>query len=127
MIKTDKQITDFYEPDEINYTYNRLIGLIYKNPDTKEYYHQNDFDLNLEKNDEDSILYRITEEYQYRPDLISKSFYGDEKLYWVILEHNNIVDPFELELGLQLEIPDITKVKERILEYKELYRLKRIY
>jgi len=127
MEKTDKQVSDFYKPDEISYTFNRLIGLIYQDDTTKEYYHQNDFELNLEKNASDSVKYRVPEEYQYRPDLIAYGFYGNEKLYWVILEHNNIVDPFEIEVGTELEIPNIEKVKSKLSEYKELNRIKRIY
>lgn len=127
MEKTDKTILDFYDYNQINYSFNRLIGLIYKDEDTQEYYHQGDFNLNLENNDKDSIYFTIPEELKYRPDTMAKFFYGYEKLYWVILEHNDIVDPFELEVGLKIEIPNYDKVIAKLEDYKELNRIKRKY
>ena len=42
-----------------------------------------------------------------RLDIISTSFYGTPKYWWVIAMANNIIDPFTLEIGTNLRIPPI--------------------
>lgn len=50
----------------------------------------------------------ITEEYYIaRPDLISLAVYGDDKYGDVICKANGISNPFELNKGMILYIPDI--------------------
>ena len=47
--------------------------------------------------------------YEHRPDLISNIFFGTPAYWWLILEINNITDPFEgLNVGDRILIP--TKV-----------------
>ena len=44
--------------------------------------------------------------YEHRPDLISNLFYGTPNLWWLILETNNIEDPFEsLNVGDRILFP----------------------
>ena len=43
--------------------------------------------------------------YEHRPDRISNLFYGTPDLWWMIMEINNISDPFEgLNVGDQIII-----------------------
>lgn len=35
-------------------------------------------------------LYKIPVYLEYRPDLIAKKFYGNHKLYWVLVYFNNV-------------------------------------
>lgn len=45
---------------------------------------------------------------EYRPDVISFSIYGTEKLWWLICAANGIIDPnTELVAGKQIRIPII--------------------
>ena len=53
---------------------------------------------------------------QNTPDLIAYSFYGDERLFWVICLANRIMDPFtELPIGTKICIPNFNAVKEFVL------------
>lgn len=45
-----------------------------------------------------------------RIDLIAKFTLGNEKYWWLIAQHNNIIDPdTELVTGYQLNIPDLSE------------------
>jgi len=47
--------------------------------------------------------------YEHRPDLIANLFLGSALYWWVILEANNIVDPFdELNVGDRILIPGVS-------------------
>lgn len=47
--------------------------------------------------------------FEHRPDLISNIFYNTPAYWWVILEVNNITDPFEgLNVGDRILIPKIS-------------------
>ena len=59
------------------------------------------------------IIYTIPLEYQYRPDLIAKKFFGNAKLYWVLAYVNEMSDcPEGFYTGRIIRIPTY----ERILE-----------
>jgi len=46
--------------------------------------------------------------YEHRPDLISNLFFGTPVYWFLILEYNNIVDPFEgLNVGDIIKIPKV--------------------
>lgn len=48
----------------------------------------------------------VTDSIAYRPDLISKRAYGSFHYGWLIMDHNDILDPYEqLVTGTVLEIP----------------------
>ena len=55
-----------------------------------------------------SRRFRIPKVAESRPDLISYSAYGNVDLWWLIMEHNNIIDPIdELYAGRIIEIPSL--------------------
>lgn len=44
-----------------------------------------------------------------RPDLIAYDFLGDSKLWWLVAQYNNIIDPFEeFQEGKYLRLPPKT-------------------
>lgn len=51
------------------------------------------------------------------PDVIAWKLWGNSELWWVILWHNKINDPFSLEVGQKLKIPEFSRVMD-ILEGK---------
>lgn len=63
----------------------------------------------------DDIVYTIPLEFNYRPDLIANYFYGNPKLYWVLIFVNSISDsPEGFEAGKEIKIPSYTKVVEAL-------------
>lgn len=57
-------------------------------------------------------VFRVTEDYIARPDLISYDAYGDSMYADVICKLNGISNPFELNMGMLLIVPapeDITR------------------
>ncbi len=52
-------------------------------------------------------VYTVTEGDLNRPDLISYRNYGVCDLWWAIFFHNDIIDPFSIEVGDKLVIPSI--------------------
>lgn len=50
-------------------------------------------------------LYVVTESDLDRPDLIAHRMYGLPDYWWVILDYNQITDPFTLQVGDRLRIP----------------------
>jgi hypothetical protein len=58
--------------------------------------------------DPSDILYEITPQYTYRPDLLSFDLYGTSKLWWVFTERNIEIlkDPlFDFVPGTQIFLP----------------------
>lgn len=54
----------------------------------------------------DDIPFIITNDVEFREDLISKAVYGRDDLGWLILEYNNIVDIYEeLVVGKVITMP----------------------
>jgi LysM repeat protein len=49
-----------------------------------------------------------------RPDNISHRLFDTVELWWLILDYNNISDPFTLEVGQKLKIPSVDVIKSRI-------------
>jgi hypothetical protein len=46
--------------------------------------------------------------YEHRPDLISNIFYGTPSYWWLLMEYNNIFDPFEgFNVGDRILIPKV--------------------
>jgi len=61
----------------------------------------------------DDIYYTIPKQYQYRPDLISFSFYGNYKLYWVLIFANQFGNsPEDFKEGITIRIPSYKRVRE---------------
>lgn len=58
-------------------------------------------------------IYTVTESGKRRLDLLSELFYGTTKLWWVICQVNNIVDPMqELEVNVELRVPTRDRLAE---------------
>jgi len=123
MIKTNKNIKDFY--NKAIDPANKLMGLIYLDEETNSYYQNIEYNYNISRNSIQANYMLITEETQYRPDKIAHMLYGDERLYWLVLIHNNIVDPFELEIGTEIEILDISVLIQYINSLSDYLKLKR--
>lgn len=52
----------------------------------------------------------VEEQYVSRPDLIAYVATGEARLWWLIMYHNDIIDPFtEIQVGTELKIPDISE------------------
>lgn len=60
---------------------------------------------------EGDILYTIPIEQQYRPDLIASKFYGNSKLYWILVYANNFANcPEDFETGVIIRVPKYERV-----------------
>ncbi len=62
--------------------------------------------------DVDERVYVVAEKDINRTDLISYAMYGTVDLWWMILYHNGIADPFSLQPGDRIRIP----AKQRVLD-----------
>jgi hypothetical protein len=63
----------------------------------------------------DDVMYKIPKKEQYRPDLISQRFYGEPKLYWVLVFVNDFGNsPEDFDEGAVIRIPYYNKVIELI-------------
>lgn len=64
---------------------------------------------------EDSTEDKFTilgQEVAFRPDLVSKAFYGTPAYGWAIMEANNLMSFVEMKTGVKLKIPPKSKIKE---------------
>lgn len=62
---------------------------------------------------EDDLIYEIPLIYQYRPDRIAQKFYGNPKLYWVLVYVNEIPDsPEGFYVGRKIRVPRIERISE---------------
>ena len=62
----------------------------------------------------DDILYEVTKNYEYRPDLLAYDLYGDVNLWWVFAVRNKSVikDPtYDLTSGTKIYLPKLTTIK----------------
>lgn len=65
------------------------------------------------------MQYTVENKYEGRLDLIAYAFYGEPKLWWVIGQYNNILDPIsEIIAGRVLLIPTKDRVMTEILNKK---------
>jgi len=59
----------------------------------------------------DDKKYRIPLKYEYRPDLISLDFYGDPKLFWVLVYANKFYEsPEDFVAGTVINIPRFERI-----------------
>jgi hypothetical protein len=66
----------------------------------------------LFKTDKD-IIYTIPIEHAYRPDLIADKFFGNSKLYWVLVYINNFSNcPEDFAANTSIRIPRYERVME---------------
>lgn len=59
----------------------------------------------LPSTDEGVQMYVATERDIGNPDIMAYEAYGDETLWWYILEWNKIYDPFTIQVGDRIKIP----------------------
>jgi hypothetical protein len=62
----------------------------------------------------DDILFEVTSNYEYRPDLLAYDLYGDVNLWWVFAVRNKSVikDPvYDLEAGIQIYLPKMSTIE----------------
>ena len=59
-------------------------------------------------------VYRVPKEYRMRPDLISQSVYNDSGYAEFILKYNGYSNPFSINEGDIILIPDLDSVQEKL-------------
>lgn len=68
----------------------------------------------------DCNVISITKDYIARPDLVSLAVYGDDKYADIICKINGISNPFELNEGMILVIPDLAGIVQLCKSAKKL-------
>lgn len=58
----------------------------------------------------DCKIITVTSDYIARPDLVSLAAYGDDRYADIICKVNGISNPFELNIGMMLVIPDLNTI-----------------
>jgi hypothetical protein len=61
----------------------------------------------------DDVLFTVTQQYTYRPDLLAYDLYGDVNLWWVFAVRNKsiIKDPvFDLVAGQKIYLPKASSI-----------------
>lgn len=58
----------------------------------------------------------ITREYQMRPDLVAKGVIGDDTQLDLLLKYNGISNPYSIEEGQILYVPDMDDMNEAVIE-----------
>jgi hypothetical protein len=64
--------------------------------------------------EDDDVIFTITKDYEYRPDLLAYDIYKDSNFWWVFSVRNPSIlkDPiFDLEAGVSIHLPKITNLK----------------
>lgn len=77
---------------------NKLVVRNLKNPD-----------LTATQSERD-IIHTVTLDENERPDLIALKFYGDARLYWVILGANGFREKSQVKKGLVIRIPSMNSL-----------------
>lgn len=71
---------------------------------------------NLKKDDlvapetKTDLVHTVTVTEDKRPDLIANTFYGDARLYWIILAANGLREKEEIRKGMIIRVPSKTAV-----------------
>lgn len=81
---------------------------ILKNGDGEEFV-ESWRDINIPESDNDRY-HQVEMGERLRLDLIAYKYYHNVNLWWVIALVNDIKDPFEIEVGSILRIPDINSL-----------------
>ena len=63
-------------------------------------------DLKANQSERD-IIHTVTLDERERPDLVALTFYGDARLYWVVLGANGLREKSQLKEGLVIRIPSM--------------------
>lgn len=95
------------ELDENN-LYQTSIALIHGN----EEYQLKRFPISYSPTSRDTFhVVKASDELDY----LAHNYYGESKYWWVIADANNIINPWKLEVGTNLVIPDLDYIKSHIL------------
>mgnify|MGYP006256437457 CR=1 FL=1 len=65
----------------------------------------------------EDILFEITSEYTYRPDLLAHIVYGRKELWWVFAQRNmdTLKDPvYDMTVGTQIYLPQGSRLTETL-------------
>lgn len=65
----------------------------------------------------DDILFEVTKNYEFRPDLLAHDLYNDVNLWWVfaIRNKNVLKDPiFDMQAGTKIYLPKITTINSAL-------------
>jgi hypothetical protein len=99
---TKLKITDLY-----NVKYSNVNENVYYDEELKDYVAFPNIkrsNKTMKYNDIPASI-SVVETTQHRPDNIAYFFMPSQTLYWFVLQHNNIIDPFRLRITQELEIP----------------------
>lgn len=58
--------------------------------------------------------FQCTVRHEYAPDRVAKDVYGNEDLYWCIMEYNGLVFPEQILAGSVLNVPDKIQLRSWI-------------
>lgn len=64
--------------------------------------------------DNDDVLFKINQTYQYRPDLLAYDLYQNPGLWWVFYQRNPntlVAPPWDFDVGVGIYLPKITTLK----------------
>lgn len=62
----------------------------------------------------DDQIFRITETYQYRPDMLAYDLYDQPELWWVFYQRNPntlTAPPWDFAAGVEIYLPKITTLQ----------------
>lgn len=102
----------------LNYSILESKPIITKKIDGSDIYYKDllasSLNTNIQTIEQYKLVY-VTADYVARPDLISLAVYGDDGLADIICKINGISNPFELNEGMTLIIPDYTFARNFIV------------
>jgi len=65
----------------------------------------------------DDILFQVTKNYEYRPDLLAFDLYGNSELWWVFSVRNKstIKDPiYDMVAGTKIYLPKLSTLRSTL-------------
>ena len=61
-----------------------------------------------------NTYFKVTSQYLNRLDLISHLHYKTPLLAWAIADANDLINPFDIQIGMVLAIPDIQSITNNV-------------
>lgn len=111
------QIREIFEPleylDPAEYKYVSRYGTTRRisDEDSKKLYHETFNQYEIPDSEED-IYVTVSKISENRLDIISTQFYGVPMYWWVLALANEIIDPFNIELGSTIRVPPLRSLYE---------------
>lgn len=111
------QIREIFEPltylDPENYTYVSRYSTTRRIVDdvSKKVFHET-FNQYVIPETEDDIYVTVGKVSENRLDIIATNYYGYPMYWWVLAIANNIIDPFDIEMGSVIRIPPLRSLYE---------------